>query len=719
MKRKRINSLLAALLAVFMLAGLAPAAFADEPVYCYVHNYDELVQAIRANAEAPEVIVTEDLVYEETLTEEGENYDMGGDVINPEDILGENGELYMEPAAWVGDEYFPPELYITLVPAEGENSVEIVFGEEGITIAKNQKVFISTECDTVFYHGKCDGPLFTVESGAELNLEYSGSESFRFCAKNEDDDEWSELYKEAFISSAGKIRLAGISFNDYNAVPLSLEGQSEFQAEAELEDCFFVPADAEEIPFALKVGDYAVAELKNCEFHGYADVDSAIDGSSDYYTAPDCRAFPPAEPVEETVEEVEEIVEPEEEIEEVEEIVEPEEEIEEVEEIIEPEEEIEEVEEIIEPQEEIVEEVVEPVIEEQVVEQQIEQTQPVEQVVEQQSVQQVEQQQQTQPVEQVQQLPQPVEQVQQQTQPVEQVQQQTQPVEQQTQQPEAKTQSDNATVLDKLEEILNVLTKKEEKEEPQPAEQTAAEPVTEQPAEQPAAQPVVEEPVTQNIKVVSLWTDNQNYAGKRPDSTLVYLYKDGNVISTAKLTAADGWTHTFTDLQPGEYNISEQVIDSYTASYSTPENDRDNSILIMHYYSPATSTTTYSASGASGTTGYNYNQYAYTPAPAYTAPANNAQTYNYAGTSGAAAVTVKPTPKVTPMPTLAPAITPIPTVTPAPVTTDNTVITQASSRNNSHVGLWITLLGVSAVGCAAAIIYYLKLQKRSRRNRRH
>jgi len=72
-----------------------------------------------------------------------------------------------------------------------------------------------------------------------------------------------------------------------------------------------------------------------------------------------------------------------------------------------------------------------------------------------------------------------------------------------------------------------------------------------------------------HVSVTKVWEDDDNAAGKRPDSITVQLIEDGTVVKTAVLGAANGWKHTFTGLDADKsYTVKEIAVSEYTASYS-------------------------------------------------------------------------------------------------------------------------------------------------------
>ncbi len=82
------------------------------------------------------------------------------------------------------------------------------------------------------------------------------------------------------------------------------------------------------------------------------------------------------------------------------------------------------------------------------------------------------------------------------------------------------------------------------------------------------------DPENINISVRKVWKDNDDADDKRPNSITVYLYADGKLVETVKITAADGWKHTFEDLPKyadGEkikYTIEEKDVDGYNTVIS-------------------------------------------------------------------------------------------------------------------------------------------------------
>lgn len=68
------------------------------------------------------------------------------------------------------------------------------------------------------------------------------------------------------------------------------------------------------------------------------------------------------------------------------------------------------------------------------------------------------------------------------------------------------------------------------------------------------------------VKVVKQW-DDKGYENQRPRSITVRLLKDGATVSTVKLSASNGWTHTWEDLLPNaRWTVKEDVPSGYVVS---------------------------------------------------------------------------------------------------------------------------------------------------------
>ncbi len=87
------------------------------------------------------------------------------------------------------------------------------------------------------------------------------------------------------------------------------------------------------------------------------------------------------------------------------------------------------------------------------------------------------------------------------------------------------------------------------------------------------------DPENINISVRKVWKDSDDADDKRPNSITVYLYADGKLVETVKITAADGWKHTFENLPryaDGEkikYTIEEKDVDGYNTVISGSASD--------------------------------------------------------------------------------------------------------------------------------------------------
>ncbi len=78
------------------------------------------------------------------------------------------------------------------------------------------------------------------------------------------------------------------------------------------------------------------------------------------------------------------------------------------------------------------------------------------------------------------------------------------------------------------------------------------------------------------VEVKKVWDDNNNHDAKRPVSVTVHLYKNGtDTGSSAVLSSANNWKHTFTGLDKYEngkavnYSIVEDAVDAYTVEITS------------------------------------------------------------------------------------------------------------------------------------------------------
>ena len=81
-------------------------------------------------------------------------------------------------------------------------------------------------------------------------------------------------------------------------------------------------------------------------------------------------------------------------------------------------------------------------------------------------------------------------------------------------------------------------------------------------------------PAVTEVSGSKTWNDNDNQDGVRPASITVNLVKNGEIIASKTVTAADNWSWSFTDLpkfENGElikYAVTENEVDDYSASYN-------------------------------------------------------------------------------------------------------------------------------------------------------
>jgi hypothetical protein len=73
-------------------------------------------------------------------------------------------------------------------------------------------------------------------------------------------------------------------------------------------------------------------------------------------------------------------------------------------------------------------------------------------------------------------------------------------------------------------------------------------------------------PVNTTVTVTKVWNDKDNQDGVRPDSVTVKVLADGDVVRTATISEADGWTYTFTDLP--KYSEGQEIV--YTVEEVVP-----------------------------------------------------------------------------------------------------------------------------------------------------
>ena len=95
-----------------------------------------------------------------------------------------------------------------------------------------------------------------------------------------------------------------------------------------------------------------------------------------------------------------------------------------------------------------------------------------------------------------------------------------------------------------------------------------------------------ETPEYTHVVVQKKWDDDGDAAGKRPASISVQLIRDGQVVRTAALSAANDWRHTFANLEKdGSYTVRELPVTDYTAAY---QGNASEGVLITNRYTGTT-----------------------------------------------------------------------------------------------------------------------------------
>ena len=80
-------------------------------------------------------------------------------------------------------------------------------------------------------------------------------------------------------------------------------------------------------------------------------------------------------------------------------------------------------------------------------------------------------------------------------------------------------------------------------------------------------------PETVNVSGTKTWNDADDQDGKRPDSIVINLLADGEIVDSKTVSAADGWAWSFENLAKYEdgkqidYTVREAAVDGYTAEY--------------------------------------------------------------------------------------------------------------------------------------------------------
>lgn len=76
--------------------------------------------------------------------------------------------------------------------------------------------------------------------------------------------------------------------------------------------------------------------------------------------------------------------------------------------------------------------------------------------------------------------------------------------------------------------------------------------------------------VTVNVAGTKHWNDNDDAAGIRPEQVVVQLLRDGTVIDTVAISAAENWSYSFNDLPDNDgyghyytYTVAEQLVPGY------------------------------------------------------------------------------------------------------------------------------------------------------------
>lgn len=80
--------------------------------------------------------------------------------------------------------------------------------------------------------------------------------------------------------------------------------------------------------------------------------------------------------------------------------------------------------------------------------------------------------------------------------------------------------------------------------------------------------PKVSERGDKMMHVTKHWDDGDDFAGVRPASVRVRLLRNGKAFRVVQLSAANGWSYTFTELpDTGDYSVQEIAVRGYTADY--------------------------------------------------------------------------------------------------------------------------------------------------------
>ncbi|MBQ6655372.1 MAG: Cna B-type domain-containing protein [Erysipelotrichaceae bacterium] len=98
-----------------------------------------------------------------------------------------------------------------------------------------------------------------------------------------------------------------------------------------------------------------------------------------------------------------------------------------------------------------------------------------------------------------------------------------------------------------------------------------------------------------NITITKVWEDNENEAGKRPDSVTVTLLADGEEYESYELSDENEWTVTLEDMREGnyvegeftaiEYTVEEDEVEEYEAEIT---DDGEYNFTVTNTYTPPT-----------------------------------------------------------------------------------------------------------------------------------
>ncbi len=81
-------------------------------------------------------------------------------------------------------------------------------------------------------------------------------------------------------------------------------------------------------------------------------------------------------------------------------------------------------------------------------------------------------------------------------------------------------------------------------------------------------------PYSKMVQVVKKWDDENNAAGKRPQTIRIDLLEDGVAIAQAELSEATGWSYTFSGLSKDHaYSVREHPVSGYTSKIGGSEAD--------------------------------------------------------------------------------------------------------------------------------------------------